>query len=224
LYEIYSWLVWHTYAFFEIPPPPLLTQLLSPLLPSPPTKTSLLPPAQQTPNPSMMRSSAGAGGLREWKQGVCYKKRCRNKGVSHEVGGSGGSVSCDTCIRTRIPTCICTCLLTLTEVHTHWTHMHVCRIANDDMRWSGSASVVSWVVSLAPVLYRHESLAALQSACPQVKIRASSHVTGWAVYPSAISALAGREVSCACARAHVCMHACACLCGCVIHKLVHPYN
>ncbi len=113
---------------------------------------------------------------------------------------------------------------TMTEVHTHSTHMHACRVANDHIRWSGSASVVSWVVSLAPVLYRHESLAALQSACPQVKIRASSRVTGWAVYPSAMAALAGRQVSCACSRAHVCMHACACLCGCVIHKPVHPYN
>ena len=67
----HSWLVWHTYAFFEIPPPPLLAQPLSPLLPSPLPRISLLPPPQQTLNPSMMRSSAGAGGVREWRRGVC---------------------------------------------------------------------------------------------------------------------------------------------------------
>ena len=117
-----------------------------------------------------------------------------------------------TCIHTYEVDCThgsCARRFSLTASHACSTLLHECSVMNDGKRWSGSASVVSWVVSLAPVLYRHESLAALQSACPQVKIRAMTHLSGWAVYPSPTAAVAGTS-GYQRARMRVCVRACVC--------------
>eukprot|EP00802_Teleaulax_amphioxeia_P014879 Tamp_14958.p2 GENE.Tamp_14958~~Tamp_14958.p2 ORF type:complete len:175 (+),score=10.51 Tamp_14958:597-1121(+) len=119
-----------------------------------------------------------------------------------------------TCIHTYEVDCThgsCARRFSLTASHACSTLLHECSVMNDGKRWSGSASVVSWVVSLAPVLYRHESLAALQSACPQVKIRAMTHLSGWAVYPSPTAAVAGTS-GYQHARMRVCVRACVCAC------------